>query len=39
MPIQEAINGRKRIDVKLQPTSQSLQEVVVIGYGSQKNVK
>jgi hypothetical protein len=34
--IQEAINGRKRIEVKLQPTTQSLQEVVVIGYGSQK---
>lgn len=33
---QEAINGRNRIEVKLQPTTQSLQEVVVIGYGSQK---
>lgn len=34
--ITEAINGRKRIDVKLRISSQVLQEVLVIGYGSQK---
>jgi TonB-linked SusC/RagA family outer membrane protein len=34
--LQEAINGRTRIEVKLSQTSQALQEVVVIGYGSQK---
>ncbi len=33
---QEAISGRSQIDVKLKPETQSLQEVVVIGYGSQK---
>lgn len=33
---QEAISGRTQIDVKLKPETQSLQEVVVIGYGSQK---
>jgi TonB-dependent starch-binding outer membrane protein SusC len=33
---QEAIKGRTTIDVKLNPESQSLKEVVVIGYGSQK---
>ena len=33
---QEAINGRNRIDVKLHPSSESLQEVVVVGYGTQK---
>lgn len=34
--LQEAINGRTRIDVKLSPETQSLQEVVVVGYGTQK---
>jgi len=34
--VQEAINGRTDINVKLNPESQSLQEVVVIGYGTQK---
>jgi TonB-linked SusC/RagA family outer membrane protein len=34
--IQEAIKGRTTIDVKLNPESQSLQEVVVVGYGTQK---
>lgn len=34
--LQEAINGRTRIDVKLSPEAQSLQEVVVVGYGTQK---
>ncbi|MFV5690144.1 SusC/RagA family TonB-linked outer membrane protein [Flavobacterium sp. ZT3R25] len=33
---QEPINGRNRIDVKLNPSSESLQEVVVVGYGTQK---
>ena len=34
--IQEPINGRNQIDVKLNPSTESLQEVVVVGYGSQK---
>lgn len=34
--IQEAINGRTQINVKLSPEAQSLQEVVVVGYGTQK---
>jgi TonB-linked SusC/RagA family outer membrane protein len=34
--LQEAIKGRTRIDVKLAPETQSLQEVVVVGYGTQK---
>ncbi|MBF2708588.1 SusC/RagA family TonB-linked outer membrane protein [Flavobacterium soyangense] len=34
--IQESIKGRTGIDVKLSPESQSLQEVVVVGYGTQK---
>lgn len=34
--IQESINGRNRIDVKLNPSTESLQEVVVVGYGTQK---
>ncbi|MDD5150348.1 MAG: carboxypeptidase-like regulatory domain-containing protein, partial [Flavobacterium sp.] len=34
--VQEAIKGRTRIDVKLNPESQTLQEVVVVGYGTQK---
>ncbi|TRW99753.1 SusC/RagA family TonB-linked outer membrane protein [Flavobacterium gawalongense] len=33
---QESINGRNRIDVKLNPSTESLQEVVVVGYGTQK---
>lgn len=33
---QEAIKGRTRIEVKLAPESQALQEVVVVGYGTQK---
>ena len=34
--LQEAIKGRTRIEVKLTPESQALQEVVVVGYGTQK---
>jgi TonB-linked SusC/RagA family outer membrane protein len=34
--VEEPINGRNRIDVKLYPSTESLQEVVVVGYGSQK---
>ncbi len=34
--LQEAIKGRTTINVKLSPESQSLQEVVVVGYGTQK---
>jgi TonB-linked SusC/RagA family outer membrane protein len=34
--VQESINGRNRIDVKLNPSTESLQEVVVVGYGTQK---
>ena len=37
--IQEAINGRKNITVKLKPATQSLEEVVVVGYGTQKITK
>jgi len=33
---QEAIKGRTSINVKMSPESQSLQEVVVVGYGTQK---
>ena len=32
----EAINGRSRVDVRLKPSTESLQEVVVVGYGTQK---
>jgi len=34
--VQEAIKGRTTINVKMNPESQSLQEVVVVGYGTQK---
>ncbi|MCB0629172.1 MAG: TonB-dependent receptor [Saprospiraceae bacterium] len=34
--IEEQINNRTRIDVSLEPDVAELQEVVVIGYGSQK---
>lgn len=34
--VQEAINGRNEIQVKLNSDTQSLNEVVVVGYGSQK---
>jgi TonB-linked SusC/RagA family outer membrane protein len=34
--VQEAIKGRTTINLKLSPESQSLQEVVVVGYGTQK---
>jgi TonB-linked SusC/RagA family outer membrane protein len=34
--IQEPVQGRTRVEVKLAPESQSLQEVVVVGYGTQK---
>ena len=34
--VQESINGRNRIDLKLIAESLSLQEVVVVGYGTQK---
>lgn len=34
--IQEAINGRNSITVKLKSESQDLNEVVVVGYGTQK---
>jgi TonB-linked SusC/RagA family outer membrane protein len=32
----EPINGRNQIDVKLKPSTETLQEVVVVGYGTQK---
>ena len=32
----EAINGRSRVDVRLKPSTESLEEVVVVGYGTQK---
>lgn len=34
--IEESINGRTQINVSLKPQSQDLQEVVVVGYGTQK---
>ncbi|TRX21248.1 TonB-dependent receptor [Flavobacterium franklandianum] len=34
--VQESIKGRTTINAKLNPESQSLQEVVVVGYGTQK---
>ena len=34
--VQEPIRGRTKIDVKLVLSSQELQEVVVVGYGTQK---
>lgn len=34
--VQEPINGRNQIDVKLNPSTETLQEVVVVGYGTQK---
>jgi TonB-linked SusC/RagA family outer membrane protein len=34
--IQEAINGRNKISIQLHPESQTLNEVVVVGYGTQK---
>jgi TonB-linked SusC/RagA family outer membrane protein len=34
--VQEPINGRNQIDIKLNSTTEALQEVVVVGYGTQK---
>lgn len=34
--VEESIKGRTHIDVKLNPSTESLQEVVVVGYGTQK---
>ncbi|MFC0779712.1 SusC/RagA family TonB-linked outer membrane protein [Flavobacterium sp. HJSW_4] len=34
--VTEAINGRTKITIQLKPESQSLNEVVVVGYGTQK---
>lgn len=34
--LQEPINGRSKITIKLQSESQTLNEVVVVGYGTQK---
>ncbi|WP_394773684.1 SusC/RagA family TonB-linked outer membrane protein [Flavobacterium sp.] len=34
--VQEAVNGRTKLDIKLRAESQSLNEVVVVGYGTQK---
>jgi TonB-dependent starch-binding outer membrane protein SusC len=34
--VQEAVNGRTKLDIKLRPESQNLNEVVVVGYGTQK---
>ncbi|WPR72646.1 TonB-dependent receptor [Flavobacterium sp. NG2] len=33
---QEVVNGRTKIDIKLKPSTESLQEIVVVGYGTQK---
>ena len=35
-PVNEAVNGRTKMTIKLLPESQSLNEVVVVGYGTQK---
>ncbi|MGZ9674967.1 SusC/RagA family TonB-linked outer membrane protein [Flavobacterium sp. GNP001] len=32
----QVINGRQNISIKLQPATENLQEVVVVGYGTQK---
>lgn len=37
--MQQSINGRTQIDVKLSPEAQALQEVIVVGYGTQKITK
>ncbi|MEZ0129115.1 SusC/RagA family TonB-linked outer membrane protein [Flavobacterium sp. LBUM151] len=34
--VQEAVNGRTKLDIKLKSESQNLNEVVVVGYGTQK---
>ncbi|WP_316635423.1 TonB-dependent receptor [uncultured Flavobacterium sp.] len=34
--VSEVVNGRTKIAIKLKPESQSLNEVVVVGYGTQK---
>lgn len=34
--VTEAVNGRTKIAIQLKPESQSLSEVVVVGYGTQK---
>lgn len=34
--VQEAVNGRTKIEIRLKPESQTLNEVVVVGYGTQK---
>lgn len=34
--VNEAVNGRTKISIQLKPESQSLNEVVVVGYGTQK---
>ena len=34
--VEESVNGRNQIDVRLKPEQQDLKEVVVIGYGIQK---
>lgn len=36
--LETQISGRDQINVKLYPNSQSLQEVVVVGYGTQKKM-
>jgi TonB-linked SusC/RagA family outer membrane protein len=34
--VQEVVNGRTKIEIRLKPESQTLNEVVVVGYGTQK---
>lgn len=34
--VNEVVNGRKKITIQLKPESQTLNEVVVVGYGTQK---
>jgi len=36
--IEVSVNGKRHFDVKMTPTSETLGEVVVVGYGTQKKV-
>ncbi len=38
LPVTVKINGKKEIKVKMEPDTSSLDEVVVVGYGTQKKI-
>ncbi len=38
LPETRSVNGQTRIDISLKPDIQSLEEIVVIGYGTQKRI-